>query len=201
MDGDTLQIGNLCRHTLDLDHVKDDKAAALAQHLNRASPHAQVVAISDHFPSSDANDLARVQACDVIIDCTGSDDALQQLAEYPWTGSRLFLSLSLGLRAKRLYCFSAVCTGFPFDAYRRLMSPWLDRDLEDNADQELPREGIGCWHPVFPARVDDVWMLAAVAAKHLEAVVEAWLAEPQLAVFEQQYQGGSFLAVHRTDSG
>ncbi len=24
-------------------------------------------------------------------------------------------------------------------------------------------EGIGCWHPVFPARADEVWLMASAA--------------------------------------
>lgn len=33
----------------------------------------------------------------------------------------------------------------------------------------MPWEGIGCWHPVFPARADDIALNAALAVKFIES--------------------------------
>lgn len=65
------------------------------------------------------------------------------------------------------------------------------------AEQELPREGIGCWHPVFPARFDDITMMATHAVKCLEAGVATPQEQPTLTVFKQQYEDGILVGVRR----
>ena len=45
-------------------------------------------------------------------------------------------------------------------------SPEIDMD-------EARIEGIGCWHPVFPARADDVQLWAAVGTKFICRVINA----------------------------
>ena len=61
----------------------------------------------------------------------------------------------------------------------------MKEDVKEASREELPREGIGCWHPVFPARADDVWLLASAAVKHFERVVMAPPPQPQLVIYEQ----------------
>ncbi|MBL0240398.1 MAG: hypothetical protein IPQ00_07480 [Chloracidobacterium sp.] len=43
----------------------------------------------------------------------------------------------------------------------------MNTDAAENADVIPPREGVGCWHPVFPARADDIWMWGSIAIKVL----------------------------------
>jgi hypothetical protein len=78
-----------------------------------------------------------------------------------------------------------------------MIQPWLARDLVENEGQELPREGVGCWNPVFPARAEDVWMMAAIAVKDLEHSVVSGLSEPSLRVYEQTYRDGNFTGVQQ----
>jgi len=104
----------------------------------------------------------------------------------------------MSLGARRLFCFAARETRFQNETFRRLVSPWLARDVDEHAREELPREGIGCWHPVFPARDDDVWMLAAVAVKQLERVALSPPSKPELVVFEQcQDDKGMFSGIRK----
>ena len=67
--------------------------------------------------------------------------------------------------------------------------------MEENAGVRLPREGIGCWHPLFPARIDDVWLMAAAAIKRLEETLAAPPTEPVLVVFEQTIENGHFTGI------
>jgi hypothetical protein len=78
-----------------------------------------------------------------------------------------------------------------------MLDPWLKYELKEYANQELPREGIGCWHPVFPARVDDVWLMVSVAVKHLESVIAAIPTQPELIIFEQYYENDVFAGIRR----
>jgi len=197
IDGDRLEVGNLVRHPLDLNDLKTPKAMGLARRLNLASPHASVEFINVDFPPMKDSDRAQAQRCDVILDCTGQDSVLHHLEQFPWSDAKRFFSISLGFRARRLFCFTAHDTCFPHAAFSEAFEPWLKREIEEYTGLELPREGIGCWHPVFPARVDDIWMLASVAIKYIESVMTGSPTRPGLTVFEQQYEDDMFTGIRR----
>lgn len=169
-DSDVFAGGNLVRHTLDVSAVGRPKVHALRQQLNRAAPHAKVISLGS-FPPSQTKDLELVSTIDLIVDCTGSDAVLRELAAFPWTKPKRFISLSIGLRAQRLFCFVADGTAFPIDDFRSQIQPFLAQERSIATPEDFPREGIGCWNPVFPARSDDIWLLAAAAIKELGPIV------------------------------
>jgi molybdopterin/thiamine biosynthesis adenylyltransferase len=197
LDSDRLEAGNLARHTLGLDDLKSPKAAALAKHLNLTSPHASAKFIHTDFPPTKDSESAQVQQCEVILDCTGHDDVLYHLEHFPWSEAKRFFSISLGFGARRLFCFTAYEARFPHTAFNEAIEPWLQREREESSGIEIPREGIGCWHPVFPARADDIWMMAGIAAKYIESSVVVGATEPTLTVFEQQFDNGFFTGIRR----
>lgn len=179
-DGDDLEAGNLVRHTLDLADVSKNKATALAKKLARISPFAKVDAMDKDLKS---DRLALLSEFELIIDCTASQAMLSILTMNEFSNDVRFNSLSISYGAKRLYFYSAVGRRFPFDNFRDRIVPWFELDYEQNRDIQTPREGIGCWHPVFPARSDDIWLLAATGFK---LIVESLsVQEEQFRVFEQ----------------
>jgi ThiF family len=197
VDGDWLEMGNLVRHTLGMDDLKTPKAAAITKRLNLVSPHASIQAINSSFPPAKETEKSRIQQREVILDCTGHDEVLHWLERFPWGETKLFVSISLGFRAQRLFCFTARSPSFPHATFSDMLDPWLKYELKEYANQELPREGIGCWHPVFPARVDDVWLMVSVAVKHLESVIAAIPTQPELIIFEQYYENDVFAGIRR----
>jgi hypothetical protein len=197
MDDDTFRAGNLCRHTQLLPDVLKNKAEQLAERLRLASPHVAILAINEPFPPTTAAAQAAVGACDLVIDCTADDQVIRKLATFSWNGPRSFASVWLGLRARRMFCFTAVSSTFPVRDFDRLVQPWLRQEVGEPGAGDLPREGVGCWHPVFPARADDVWLLASGAVKHLEGVLAQAAAGPDLAVFEQADDNGRFNGLRR----
>ncbi len=197
MDGDRLEVGNLVRHTLGLAEMHEQKASALAARLNLASPHAKVEGLDQRFPPADEGSRKEVERFEIVLDCTGDDAVLRELELFPWADEKLFASVSLGFGAKRLFCFVAAGTGFPNEAYREKIGPWIEEEAGLYDESELPREGAGCYHPVFPARVDDVWMMAAAAVKMLESAAVTRPPEPRLSVFERFDEGGVFGGVLR----
>jgi hypothetical protein len=199
LDSDTLEIGNLTRHTLSLHHLKVEKATSIAARLNLTSPYATVVGINRNFPQLEETEKDEIQKSEIILDCTGSDTALYHLERFLWESCKLFISISLGIGGKRLFLFSAYSDSFPNTTFREMLNPWLQKELQEYEGQQLPREGIGCWHPVFPARIDDVWMMASIAVKHIESSSAAPPEKPKLAVFEQLYENGIFVGVHKVD--
>jgi len=197
VDGDDAQAGNLCRHTLSMADLRQNKARALARRLKQVSPHVEVDAIEASFPPPAAVSQEKLRGCEVIIDCTADDSVLRELGRYPWAAASRFASLSLGFKAKRLFCFVASGTRFPSGAYRKTIQPWLEREQREGGGVELVREGAGCWHPVFPARADDIWLLAAASVKYLDHALQAPHPQTRLAVFEQQSEDG-FSGLTRT---
>ncbi len=200
VDGDILDTGNLCRHTLSLNHIYTHKASSLAARLNNLSPHAAVRCILLKAHDCSEAEWQQMAECSIIIDCTGDDRMVHQLSAFPWTEDKLFISISLGLHARRLFAFSVLGRKFPHDAFVEAMTPWLEKELQENSGLELPRERIGCWHPVFPACADDIWMMSAVSMK----CIDAWSANPPHApcmrVYEQAHQDGFPLGVRLVDS-
>lgn len=199
MDGDRLEAGNLVRHTLDLEQIGEYKAGAMANRLNQVVPHASVSAINSFFPPIREADRVQVQKCEIILDCTGRDEVLHHLHSFSWEEPKLFYSISIGFRARRLFLFKAYGDRFPHPAFRDQIGSWLEKEMHEQAGEEFPREGVGCWHPVFPARVDDIWMLASIAVKNIETAKIVPMERPQLIVFEQHYEQNEFVSVCRCD--
>lgn len=191
LDGDVLQVGNLSRHTLTMADAGHGKADRLARRLNMAAPDADVVALPFSFPPYKAADAARLASWDVVVDCTASDPVLRDMAEFDWGTERIFVSLAMTWRAKGLFAYTASETGFPaIDAMERFAA------ASPPGDEELvgEMEGIGCWHPVFPATADDVSLWAAIGSKFVRrAIIE----RRKTASLYLQREDGS---VERTDA-
>src|SRR3989338_2522538 len=199
VDPDHLEMGNLVRHTLHTSDLRQRKASALAEALNHTSPHASVTPLVMEFPPGTDDAIAAVQQTDIVIDTTGNDGVLHHLEAFPWGSPKLFVSIALGLKGQRLYCYAAHDDTFPVDDFRTRINPLLGADIEKmkQAGESLPREGIGCWHPVFPVRVDDVRLLAAAAIKFLEPLASVSPEQPLLSVFEQTVKDGQFTGIQR----
>lgn len=195
LDGEKLLMGNLCRHTLGIPELQHGKAEGLTKRVAQFNPHTEVEAIPETFPPLDTDALAKVEASDIILDCTAEDEVLHHLSVFPWKTPKQFASLSLGFAAKRLFCFVAEGAKFPASEFGQAIRPWMAREKSEHGHKEMPREALGCWHPIFPARVDDVWMMATVAVKQLEATLTSKPVATGLTVYEQQTQGNTFVGV------
>lgn len=184
LDNDIVEAGNLVRHTLDFDDVKKSKATTVAAHLNSLSPFAEVTSIAKSFPPISPLDVSTCKDVDMVIETTGSDTVLIGMRDFSWDNAKTFVSLSFNYGAQDLYCFGAKESFFPYDEFRKQIGPYLAESLEAYDSDSLPREGIGCWHPVFPARSDDVWEVASHAIKYLEDLIGSEI-EPELRVYRR----------------
>lgn len=168
MDGDCLEVGNLCRHILTMNSVGHNKAVALVSRLNTCMPDATAYAFASKFPSVDDKTVEAVRSFDVIVDCTASDLVLDALATFDWQGEKLFVSLAMTWRSEGLLAYSASEASFPaVDAKERFAAtPTPDVGLTD-----ANHEGIGCWHAVFPATAADVQLWAAIGTKFVHRAI------------------------------
>ncbi|MCB4917927.1 HesA/MoeB/ThiF family protein [Brucella sp. ZJ1_1] len=168
LDLDIVDVGNLTRHVLGMDAVGHGKAVALANALSLIMPDAEVTGIVASFPPGTDELAEKLRSFDVIIDCTGSDAVLDAMAEFDWGGEKIFVSLAMTWRAEGLLVFTASEAAFPaIDAKQSFNE--MNVPPTDFGDARM--EGIGCWHPVFPATAADVRLWSSVATTTiLEAI-------------------------------
>ncbi len=196
MDYDCLEVGNLVRHTLGVSHLGQPKASSLAARLNDAAIHSVVSHICCSFPPREQASNNCLRDSDIIIDCTADDQVAKQMSEHDWGKSVMFISVSVGLKARRLFIYVAQGNTFQTDLFHDALNPWLHSERA-GYDGVFPRDGTGCWHALMPARIDDLWMMTTAAMKTIESVVVNPPPDPNLIVFEQQYEEGIFVGLQR----
>ncbi|PRO66472.1 HesA/MoeB/ThiF family protein [Alkalicoccus urumqiensis] len=170
VDFDKLEMGNLTRHNLLLTEVGKSKAKELAERLNKTSVHGKVTAYSGTIKNNVEKNIDELIKYNLILDCTGEDEVLEYLQQNSWPKKAQFISISLGFGGERLFIFSNYGFSFQYNFFRSLVDPWLLEERAKFEEVQLPREGLGCWHPLFPARIDDIWIMAATAIKTLEKI-------------------------------
>ncbi|WP_235205469.1 ThiF family adenylyltransferase [Bordetella bronchiseptica] len=191
LDDDRMLIGNLSRHILTMADAGHLKAERMAARLNMVAPDAEVVALPFAFPPTEAAQIKRLEGWDVVVDCTASDAVLHAMGNFPWVTERLFVSLAMTWEAKGMFAYSASETGFPaIDAMERFAAVSPPPDIERIGDME----GIGCWHPIFPATADDVNLWGAIGSKFIRRAV---LDRAKVAAIFVQREDGS---VDRNDA-
>jgi hypothetical protein len=200
IDNDHFQAGNLARHILGMDSVSRSKAQAVAERLKNTTPHASVCAIEEAFPPKDPDACDELAKCDLVFDCTASDDVLAHIGTFHWGQPTNFASVSIGYEARRLFVFTAQGESFPSADCSDEMRPWLERERDRMPHEDLPWEGTGCWNAVFPARADDIWLLTAIALKHVTTAWAQGACMSQLAVYEQCGGDGISAGVRRVDA-
>jgi len=199
VDGDKVEAGNLVRHTLALDDVGKNKAEALAKRLKKLSPHASVIGSHTVFPTVSDAVRDRLTACDMLIDCSASDEVAHAFGCAPWNETGLRASVSLGFAARRCYVYLATAHRFDLADLQSRASEWFEADARELASADLPAEAVGCWHPLFPARIDGVWSMTSLAVGEIERVVREPPIEPILVVYEKiQNTNGEIIIVRRT---
>jgi len=197
-DDDIVEIGNLTRHTMTISDIGEYKALHLAQRLNSLNPHAEVASVVSKITFTSLDALQLLMEHDLIIDCTADDELLHVLAGIVFPNNTNFFSISIGFRAKRLFCFHAKEKSFPVDEYIAEMSQWINAEQDEFKDEIFPREGIGCYHPVFPARCDDMWLWSSIAVKVIAKGIDSSPSDPVLHVYEQNEGEDGSVSIRRT---
>ena len=140
----------------------------------------------------------------IIIDCTGENSVLDIIQNCNFKKKHIFASVSVGLGAKRLYITLMNNIDFSFSAFYDLIAPYLMSEKALYNDYNLPRNGVGCWHPTFPGRSDDVWLAASTAAKAIENYIITKSEKTISLVYEQRENNGIFegyMLVDKTEDG
>lgn len=193
LDKERFTAGNLCRHVLTLSSLGQSKAAALSTHLCEVNAHITPAHISASFElGEDGKPTVDLSSYNLIIDTTGEDSVLQVLNACEFERAKTLISASVGLGAKRLY-FSAIKTKRPnFNDFLETVRPYCEKDTVDQDLSKLPREGLGCWHPLFPARSEDIWLAAGTVTKLIEHFFVAQNLSSLTTIYEQRTSNGLF---------
>lgn len=187
MDSDLFSVGNLCRHSLDLDDIGELKEVSLGERLNKLNPHANVKIIKDKLNFNEDGVLnIQLEEYNLIVDCTGSNSVLRAISQIKFAKKLVFVTVSVGLGAKRMYINFQNSQTFDYDEFTETIKPYTIMDKKNYIDDELPRDGIGCWHPTFPGRSDDIWIASSSAVKAMEKYVKSNSLDNLTLVFEQQ---------------
>lgn len=128
MDGEVLEAGNLLRHTLDITSVGQPKATALARRLSQCLSGARVHAVASGFPPTKDENREPVAEAELVLDCTADETVMRHLEIFPWNTPRVFVSLSVGFEARRLYCFMSRGISFPRQRFQDLFASWSERE-------------------------------------------------------------------------
>jgi hypothetical protein len=162
-DRDILSAGNLCRHSLDLTDIGRYKAEALVDRLNRVQPDMRSKAASSAFPERLPADPP-YDEYDAILDCSGENSVLRAMGRIDWRREKLFISLSMTWAAEGLLTWvssgTALAAAEVIDRFSTLIG-----SLGQSARRAEVMEGIGCWHPVFPANPADVQLWSGIGAR------------------------------------
>jgi molybdopterin/thiamine biosynthesis adenylyltransferase len=169
LDGERLEVGNLTRHTLGIHAVGRNKALALADALNTSMIDGRTVGYASNFPPRDTDVIKVLRDADAVVDCTGADDVLRRLADFDWGTEKIFVSLSITWKAEGLIAYTASEASFPcVDAVERMASI----KAPTPTPSESTMEGIGCWHPIFPATAEDMRLWAALGTRVIRRAIE-----------------------------
>lgn len=197
IDGDRLEIGNLTRHTLTIKEIGEYKVSAVKRRLQIVEPQVEVEALAMSFYEANRKSRYAIISSEVIIDCTGDDSLLYDLSKTKFGSLKIFASISVGFGAKQGFVFCTKGMNFPADEFKDQLNPYLMKERDMMVGKELPRDGIGCWHPAFPARCDDVWMMTSAAVKIIEEFVQGDEQIVGLTVLRQKIIDGAFCGIEK----
>jgi len=197
VDPESVEIGNLVRHTLTMDSLGKSKAVELCSRLSALSPHVCAKAYEIELAKFLKSHSEQLNGVNLIIDCTASNYCLKALADMQLDHEVPFVSLSVGFKAGRLYLYTAFGKSFPADDFFCKFSPLWEEEVQHQNSESFPNEGIGCWHPVFPARFDEMLCWASVSVTILDELSNKGDFSNSLHVFERTTESGLFSGIRK----
>lgn len=178
-DGQHLEYGNLCRHTLEGRDVGYNKAVALANRLQFSHPSSNIRGFDKSIPflrinQEDKRPWQALLNSTAILDCSTDDGAFKWLSQFARERGIRLASAFIDANATTL---TLVLSGKHSNAntvYRKLLA-----DIRDSNDPGIPENyftqsteeslvlPVGCWHPTFPGLNYHIWLLAFAAISHI----------------------------------
>lgn len=202
IDGDTITIGNLCRHTLCMDNLYQPKSKSVATRLASIDPNISSKAICKYLQRDNRGAISPdLSDYDIVIETTGENSVLAILENEFWKRKKVICTASVGLGGKHSYINIQETFSPSYEAFFLQIERYLSLDKAAVAPDDLPRDGIGCWHPLFPARSDNMWLAACNTVNTLESFLQDSEHEKMTAVFEMKYDNHLYTGTYLTEVG
>lgn len=197
IDPDLLEAGNLVRHTLTSADIGIKKVDALGRRLKTISPFCQITTHPENLPTNINQVEELLKNCTLILDCTGSNTVIYTLDQSKWSIPKLFVSLSVGYKARRSFLFMHKGFSLPAEEFHEKTYEILQEERKLSTQDEAVFQGAGCWSPLFPARFDDIMLAASTGLKTIESCISLKRApKSELTVYEQLYdESGIFSGI------
>ncbi len=192
-DAERFTVGNLVRHIASIPHVMFQKSIAMEHRYNNTVPYANVDSSISRFRANGADFPGHAPNLDLIVDCTGEDAVIEGVQLSALEGDLPFVSISLGWEAKRLFLYSAPKQLINVEWFQEKWNEVTEDERKVRRREDFTMEGIGCWHPAFPAPIHRVWSLAALSVVALEKLLIEGINNPGFHVIEFEAESGSAL--------
>lgn len=170
IDNDCLEIGNLSRYNLTLDELHKSKSEEFSKHLNKINPFANVKFIHNTFGYDEKSNYDEY---DMIIDCTGENQVLNDLEKFEFKYEKIFISVSIGINGDNIYLLLQKGTKFDSNNFINELRPFMKENVEKLDEMELPRDGTKCWMPAFPVKYHDIMSISSLTLKIIEKFLES----------------------------
>lgn len=184
IDDDCYTIGNSARHILEIGSVGKHKADEVCNRYNCINPNVFAVPINESLSS---NNIGLIDSYDVIIDCSASNNVLSLLSSYTTRKKKTYISVSFGYKADMLFLAFQRGNSFNKSEYYSSLGDKIKESEEEYMHAQLPWDGVGCWHPVYPAMAYDVQMVASIATGAVKTYMETEEKNSQYLVYGKKY--------------
>lgn len=179
-DSETLEPGNLCRHTLTPLDVDQSKSHALEMKFRGINPAIDIRGHVVTFPLPPPNGFSKewreMLEADAWVDCSAHDATFIWLSKQGRARGKRVLHLFTNPHARMLTICASGKHASCADVYRMLVddigkghTPFTRADYFPKCD-EIP-VGAGCWNPAFPAVGSDIHALLASAMPGVAALL------------------------------
>lgn len=182
MDNDVFSSGNISRHILAMNDVGTKKTKAIHERLQIVNPS---IVVKEYSENLSMDNVSVLDGVNVIIDCTASNDALSVLSKTKFRNNKLFFSGAITYGAKDLIAYYERGMSFDIDFFLKSIVRITSARAIPMDEKDLVMEGIGCYHPVFPARYDDMVLFSAMFVKQIIRTLEEDKLSKQLIVYTQ----------------
>lgn len=168
-DGDTVEAGNLCRASFEMNAIGNNKAEALRGKLKSISPFCNVKTLGQLYGNINYDGqekfLKELNQYDLILDCTASNELLHFLS-YAVKDSVLLISICITNHAQDCL-FISNKSGNAFEQRKHILAK-----IEQDTDN-FYTEGTGCYAPTFLATASDMLPFTNLVVRKINKSLES----------------------------
>lgn len=161
-DFDRLRGGNLVRGAYQIRDVAGSKSQMLSNRLTSISPHVHPVSLRGGF-SHDKDNLS-LETLKFVFDCSAENAVLDEIQVTDFASDTRIISLSANWKASRLLAIHSRMQHYNSSSAKALLKN-MHGDLLPVED--IWPEGIGCYHPAFPADPHRVTLCVSMALERM----------------------------------